>query len=161
MNIIAVWWQMTKKYKNSVKEIHLSKKIKTNYNPEDSLLYNSKPSWNFKYCDMYSEKYRCYNIIDSSLQNIKNLFLKLQEFEGMTWGGIIQNRTNNHFISLEDFKPLVRERVSELRFDEDELFSIRLGGRIRLYGVFRDNSVFCILFFDTEHELCPSLKKHT
>jgi hypothetical protein len=54
-----------------------------------------------------------------------------------------------------------RDRLEDLRLEDiDELVSLRLGGAERVWGI-RDGNVMLLLWWDPEHAVCPSLKKHT
>jgi hypothetical protein len=44
--------------------------------------------------------------------------------------------------------------------DQTKISVLRLGGLPRLYG-FRDGNVFHVVWWDPEHEIWPSEKKHT
>lgn len=50
-------------------------------------------------------------------------------------------------------------RLEELKLDdEEELFRFRLDGTARVWGI-REGRVFKILWWDPEHEICPSNKR--
>lgn len=44
--------------------------------------------------------------------------------------------------------------------DLDQLFSLRLTVRKRVWGI-KEGNIFWILWWDPEHEVCKSHKKHT
>ena len=99
----------------------------------------------------------------------KEILPKLQGFESMTWikimqvsGGKAKGRgTNNHFISVEDLTRKAQNRLVEInQGDVDQLFSLRLGGTKRIYGI-RDRRVLKLLWYDPNHEVCPSSKFRT
>jgi len=50
--------------------------------------------------------------------------------------------------------------VKELGMTDDALYSLRLSGKLRLWGV-RDRSVLQLLWYDPEHQVCPSPLKNT
>ncbi len=77
----------------------------------------------------------------------------------MRWHDI--ERSGSHFIDVSALTKTARDRLAELgQDDEDELFSIRLTGRERVFGI-RDRWIFKILWWDPDHQVCPSYKKHT
>lgn len=78
----------------------------------------------------------------------------------MTWAQIEQNKKNNHSVSVEDFVSAAQARIEELQLDVDELFRFRFTGTQRLWGI-RDRERFKILWWDPDHKVCPSKKKHT
>ena len=85
---------------------------------------------------------------------------KLASFETMTWAEILQNN-NSHFVRLDNFNTDARKRLEELCLgDLDQILSLRLRGTYRIYGFCTEN-ILHILWFDFNHELVPSTKKHT
>ncbi|MCU7816542.1 MAG: hypothetical protein KZQ81_15420 [Candidatus Thiodiazotropha sp. (ex Rostrolucina anterorostrata)] len=88
-----------------------------------------------------------------------NLHEKLCSFETMKWYQFPQQ--GSHLIQVRDLCRAAQKRLVEIQQDDiDELFSLRLGGKERVWGI-RDQSVLKILWWDPNHEVCPSLKKHT
>jgi hypothetical protein len=66
-----------------------------------------------------------------------------------------------HFIALGKLAKAAQDRLMELRLDDlDELYSIRLNGRGRVFCVHRPQYMR-VLWFDPDHQVCPSVKKHT
>lgn len=90
---------------------------------------------------------------------IERIFDKLADYEGMTWqeiqsasGGKTYG-TNSHFENVADLDKAAQKRLVELKLDDvDQLFSLRLTGKERLYGIL-ENGVFAILWYDKEHEV--------
>lgn len=109
----------------------------------------SHPTWSIKKCNLYPD------IIE-----------KLISFEGQTWAEIQQasggkkSGTNHHYENVGDLSRDAQKRISELHLEIDQVFSLRLSGKVRLYGILEDG-VFSILWYDSEHEICPSHKRHT
>lgn len=88
-----------------------------------------------------------------------DLLQRLKGFESMTWGEIVGG--GSHFVDVQGCSRRARDRLIELRHDDtDSLFSLRITGRRRLFGI-RDANVLSILWWDPEHEVYPSSKKHT
>ena len=87
---------------------------------------------------------------------------KPTSIERQTWHEIFSsNRKRNHLNRVEGFSPKAQKRLRELGRDEFlELHSIRLTGTGRLYGVLR-GGVFYIIWWDRDHLVYPSRKKHT
>lgn len=84
---------------------------------------------------------------------------RLRQLESMTWGEI--EGREHHFVDVAGCSREARERLQELRQDDtDALFSIRVTGRRRVFGI-RDGSVLRLLWWDPEHAVYPSHKKHT
>lgn len=95
---------------------------------------------------------------------VKKIHPKLLEYERCTWREIEsmqygnKGKTKNHFISVEKLAPEAKNRLKELKMDDvDELFSLRLEGKLRIFGI-RDLNVLNIVWIDPEHEICPTQK---
>ena len=87
------------------------------------------------------------------------ILAKLKEWESMKWGEILGDR--NHEISVENLSTKAQERLREIQMDDiDAVCSLHFDGRTRLIGI-RDRQVFKVLWWDPEHQVCPSNKKHT
>ncbi|HEX4964205.1 MAG TPA: hypothetical protein VF173_25490 [Thermoanaerobaculia bacterium] len=87
---------------------------------------------------------------------------KLANFESMTWHEILTDaKKRNHAIPIEDLCKEAQDRLEEVGLgDLDELVSLRLSGTERVWGM-RDANVLVLVWWDPDHAVCPSLKKHT
>jgi hypothetical protein len=84
---------------------------------------------------------------------------KIQNFERMFWRDIL-NR-NNHEISVSQISKEAQKRLAELNLDDvDTLVSLRLTGTQRIWGI-RVENIFKVLWWDPQHQVYPSLLKHT
>lgn len=85
---------------------------------------------------------------------------KLSAFETMTWAEI--EGANHHFLNPESLSKGATKRLAEIQKDEhqDRLFSLRLKGRARVIGIKYDACLH-LLWWDPDHEVAPSKKKHT
>lgn len=73
----------------------------------------------------------------------------------------ITNNGDSHNIEVNQIVKDAQRRLEEIRqADVDELFSLRLSGKERIWGIV-DRNIFKILWWDPKHEICPSAKKHT
>jgi hypothetical protein len=89
----------------------------------------------------------------------KTIHAKLSNFEGMTWTEI--ERSGSHNVAKAKLAKQARDRLAKLKQDDvDELFSLRLSGKERIWGI-RERSVLRLLWWDPQHEVCPSAKKAT
>lgn len=78
--------------------------------------------------------------------------LKVGEFMGLP---------GNKPIPFENLSSEAQKRLQDINLDHfDELWELRLGGKLRTWGLLHVN-VFYIVWWDPEHEVCPSEKKHT
>ncbi|MBK8980500.1 MAG: hypothetical protein IPM29_31750 [Planctomycetes bacterium] len=82
---------------------------------------------------------------------------KLSHFERMTWAEIQQGAgCHNVKLSHPKFASEAHRRLREIGQDDiDELFSLRLNGKSRVWGILF-GSVLRILWWDPEHNVCPS-----
>lgn len=121
----------------------------------DSFLKKT-PTWKFNRTDKDHSKWNLHNNCD-----IQVLVENLTNFERMTWEEImISSKKQNHHVYVDTFTKEAKDRLQELLIYEDQLFSLRLNGKTRIYGILQDG-VFSLLWYDCEHEICPSKKKHT
>lgn len=91
---------------------------------------------------------------------LNDIFPKIKHFETMTWNQIQQDKNRNHSVMVSKLCKQARDRAVELKLGVDELFRFRLSGKQRLWGI-RDRDRFRILWWDPEHEVCPSPKRNT
>ena len=113
-----------------------------------------RPSWSFMIMDVdgpwcfYRKAEQLRAVIDG-----------LRPYETMTWAEIEGRR--DHFIDRSTIIGDAQKRLETIRHDDvDELFSLHLGGKPRVWGI-RDGSVLRLLWWDPEHQICPSHLKHT
>ncbi len=87
----------------------------------------------------------------------KTVIPKLKDFEGMTWNDIKSqthdrnNKSNNHYLSIEDLTVEAQGMVDEQKDNVDGLFSLRINNLKRLVGILEEN-IFYILWYDQEHK---------
>ena len=84
----------------------------------------------------------------------------------MTWGEIlIKGNKQNHYIDVGSLNKIARDRLADLQIEAEDICSLRLGGKLRLYGLLI-GSVYHILWYDDSHGdsdtcVCRSKLKHT
>ena len=111
----------------------------------------SRPVWQVGSMD-WDGPFGCGALTDSGA--IRDLWAHLRDFESMSWVEIEQ--AGSHNVEVEKLSAEARERLVELRLDDiDELFSLRITGRRRVWG-FRETNVLRLLWWDPEHQVCPS-----
>ena len=96
----------------------------------------------------------------------KNVLPKMYGWESQTWKEIIKPKKQNHFIQVSTLNKCAIERLEELRIEAESLFSLRIQGKERLYGLIEGDGTFNIIWYDTDHGdnstcVCKSQKKHT
>lgn len=86
---------------------------------------------------------------------------RLKETESRPWTEILHNRKRDHYVVAAELTTEAQKRLlsSPLK-DFDILFRFRFTGLHRLWGV-REGDYFLVLWWDPEHNVCPSQKKHT
>ncbi len=90
---------------------------------------------------------------------IQDLLGKIFELQKLTWQNLNQN--GSHVIQIVKIIPSAQKRLQQLEKDDlDELYSLRISGKKRIWGI-KEGNIFWLLWWDPEHEICPSLKKHT
>lgn len=119
---------------------------------------NEKPSWRVRNLEM-SDPYGWHKV---NLDQKKTILRRLGEFETMSWKEILINSKKFfHSVDTERMCPKAQARLLQTAHkDEEDLVSLRLGSRERVWGAF-DGRVLDLLWWDPEHEVCPSLKPNT
>ncbi|HET6842159.1 MAG TPA: hypothetical protein VFK06_10825 [Candidatus Angelobacter sp.] len=114
--------------------------------------YHLRPAWRVARMELV-DPFGWHTIPADKLQEIRN---KLGGFEGQTWGDIISKSQNNHhFMPVIKICGDAKSRLSALHMeDTDALFSLRLSGRERIWGIL-DNGVLIVLWWDPFHSVYP------
>lgn len=122
---------------------------------EPASTQEKNPAWSFNLIDFDGPW--CPKIMDR--ERFLYVLEKLCEFESMTWREIEGSRS--HSIEVWMLCKQARDRLLVIRQDDiAELFSLRLSGRERVWGI-RDGHIFRFLWWDPEHKVYPVQKKHT
>ncbi|MCK5521570.1 MAG: hypothetical protein KAI83_00420 [Thiomargarita sp.] len=85
---------------------------------------------------------------------------KLHDFDSMTWSDI--SGKQHHYLSPSSLSKEAKQRLEELELDDEieNLFSFHLGGKPRIIAIKHAN-IAKLFWFDPEHQVAPSKKKHT
>ena len=84
---------------------------------------------------------------------------KLSDFEKLPQHEL--HRAGNLDVALPSLSPEAIQRLVELEYDDlDALFHFRIDGKTRIWCV-RDRNIMRVLWYDPEHEVCPSLLRNT
>jgi len=98
-----------------------------------------------------------------SALNIKTAFSeivpKLHEFESMTWAQV-EGPTGSHFIDCDKLCKDAQDRLAKIQENAEQLFSLRIAGKYRVWGV-REIATLRLLWWDPDHSVYPTEKKHT
>ena len=153
-----------KKIPASIKVASNQKRPTRITNPES--FYDQTPVWSFSLCDFYHEKWGL-SSNSQGYEDLSTLLLRLKDFEVKNWKQILsytsgrKNNTKNHAISINDLDKEAKKRLEEIKLDDrDKLYSLSVTGKRRVWGTISDG-IFFIVWYDTEHEVCPSKKRHT
>lgn len=118
------------------------------------------PAWQFHKRDVSHAEWGWGKL--SHVQFCDLLHNQLCNFETMTWGEIFKavgdkgSGNMHHNISVDACVKLARERLAELHLDDvDEIFSLRLNNKTRLWGI-KEGRVLRFIWYDAKHEICPS-----
>ena len=98
--------------------------------------------------------------------DLKLVFSKMIDFSNMKWSDIRKhthdwsNKSKHHFLEYDSLSKDAKDRieVKQLNDDLDSIFSFALNNKIRIIGI-RRGVMFCVIWYDPEHEFCPSAKK--
>jgi hypothetical protein len=114
------------------------------------------PQWSFELLDIGG----IWCIKNISPEHLSDLMGRLKNLETMAWAEIKQS-TGSHHVEKEQLIKPAQNRLIEIGQDDiDELFSLRITGERRLWGILQ-NHILQILWWDPHHAVCPSHLKHT
>lgn len=132
------------------------KRPRTSAEPTRYLKLN--PSWRISQLEMV-EPFGWHKLDPDMADYIKGM---LSSFESMTWAEIlIDAKKRNHSVPVGDLCKSARQRLRDMRQEDvDEIVSLRLSGKERVWGILEEG-VLRLIWWDPEHQVCPSQKKNT
>lgn len=90
---------------------------------------------------------------------LRNIWDKMHNFETMTWGEILGR--HHHAIAVNDIIEPAQNRLEQLGYDDQaELVSFRLSNTERIWAIRSGEEAF-LLWWDPNHEICPSHLRNT
>lgn len=90
-------------------------------------------------------------------QDFQMVLKRFSEFEGKNLSEL--KHQGSHKIPVENLSLRAKAALKAIKLDDiDEIFSFRLEGRPRMHGLWRQGVVH-VLWWDPDHEVCPSQKK--
>ncbi|MCK5799656.1 MAG: hypothetical protein KAI47_20840 [Deltaproteobacteria bacterium] len=89
---------------------------------------------------------------------IRKIIERLGNSEKTTWGDL--KGSGSHLVGVDKLIRRAQLRLEASKIIVDELFSLRLSNKERIWGVL-ERDTLAILWWDSNHEICPSTKKHT
>jgi hypothetical protein len=151
---------MSKKKLNKQREPSSKKTVNI---PQRESFYDKNPSWSFSRCDFTHPLWG----MDNHQDTLSHIIHFMAETEKIRWSEIFTTTagksrgTRNHPVNVDEIIKTAQERWREMKLDEyDTLHSLRLSSTGRLWGIMQ-NGVFFIIWYDPEHEIFPSEKRHT
>lgn len=97
----------------------------------------------------------------------KEVMEKMINYSNMTWMEVKQQthdggKSKHHLLPVDFLSKEAVTRFKAKHLDEysDAIFSFALQNKLRIIGI-RENENFHVLWYDPEHKVCPSHKKHT
>lgn len=120
------------------------------------IIHDGPLCWRFSECD-HTGTWAWSNLSDPD--RYKEVVERLHKFEKMHWSEIISS--GSHPVQVADLIKPAQDRLQELHKDDiDELMSFRIDGTKRVWCIQTQN-VMRVLWWDPDHEICPSPKKYT
>lgn len=117
-----------------------------------------RPSWRLARMEM-AEPFGWHVLSADKLREIRD---KLSGLESRTWNEIlVRSKKHNHAVSLDKLARPARKRLEDLKILEEEMISLRLGGKERVWGYRAEHGVLELVWWDPEHRVCPAPKKRT
>lgn len=88
------------------------------------------------------------------IKELPDLLAKLFELQRCSWQELKDK--GSHLVAIEKLEAPAQKRLRELKRDDlDNLYSLRLTGKKRVWGV-KNNNILRILWWDPEHQVCLS-----
>jgi hypothetical protein len=115
-------------------------------NPDEYL--DQKPTWRLGLLELCPP----FGWHEATLAHVDDVRQRLGALESMTWREILfaDNGKSNHLMPLDKLAASVQERMIDVAPDVDELMSLRVAKKRRVYGIMH-GAVCQILFWDPEH----------
>ncbi|SFO94039.1 hypothetical protein SAMN05216343_10158 [Oscillibacter sp. PC13] len=96
--------------------------------------------------------------------NHREVLQKIISYSNMTWSEVKRQTHDNgkskhHFLDIESLSSDATCRIRAKRLEErsDSIFSFALQNKLRIIG-YREDEKFHAVWFDPQHEFCPSHK---
>jgi hypothetical protein len=98
----------------------------------------------------------CWTLDPSQIQEV---FQKIFDTQKLTWQDLRNN--GSHFVNKLDLCTEAQKRLILIQKEDlDQLFSLRITGRKRIWDI-KEGNILWLLWWDPDHKVCPSHKKHT
>lgn len=112
-------------------------------------------AWRFGRADR-AGSWRWFSATGEQVQEVLN---RLGDFESQNLAQLRDG--GSHPVPVADLCKEAQDRLAAIEQDDlDDLMSFRVTGRRRVWCI-RDRNIMHILWWDPNHEVCPSLKRNT
>jgi hypothetical protein len=123
---------------------------------EDKKVKGAPLSWRFSHHDREGP-FQWSKVFENG--DLQEVMIRLASVEGLAEHELAQD--GSHPIELHKLCKEAQDRLTHLRHDDlDTVFSLRISGPKRLYCIHHGN-IMRVLWYDPDHQICPSPKKHT
>ncbi len=90
----------------------------------------------------------------------RDLLYYIFQYSARTWGSIKRDthddgKSKHHFLNYDKLSSHAKDRIAFMQIEDDNIYSLALTNKLRIIGQ-RDGRVFRAIWFDPEHEFCPS-----
>lgn len=118
---------------------------------------DDNPSWRIAKLELLGP----YGWMEVDAGKLLDIRQKLANYESMTWKEILKDHDHNHDVAVHRIESDARKRLDAIGLGTlEEIFRLRLTGTERVWGL-RIGSVLHIIWWDPDHQICKSKKKHT
>lgn len=97
----------------------------------------------------------------------KEVLEKIIDYSNMTWAEVKrqthdEGKSKHHLLAVDSLSKEAIDRFKAKHLEEysDAIFSFAFQNKLRIIGI-RENEYFHVLWYDPEHQVCPSNKKYT
>jgi hypothetical protein len=134
---------------------HPTKLPKVENHPSDDLF----PKWCFLLMDINWDKYGWEKLTS---QQTSQLLKYISGTQSMKWNEIKKKNSKsgkyNKNVPTSEIIKVVQDRLKYLKMDDtDEIFSFHVTNMARIWGI-KENETFKFLWYDPNHEICPTKK---
>lgn len=144
-----------KKQANTTVSVTTNKKPVCAVAPTD--FHKRHPAWRFYRSKKYDSSKYGWSSLEGKLYYVIE---RLHDLEVQTWADIFRDRKKHHHISVKDLIPEAQRLLVANCEDVDEVFSVHISAVERIFGIIEPGvGILDIIWWDPEHEICPSHKK--
>lgn len=91
--------------------------------------------------------------------HLQDFLQKIFHSQKLTWQNLREH--GSHLVDIVSLHTDAQKRLQHLEKDGlDQLYSLRLSGKKRAWGI-KEGNILWLLWWDPDHQVCPSNKKHT